>query len=322
MECIQKRNNYISVIVPMYNVEKYLEECVDSIEKQTYKNIEVILVDDGSEDSTFEVAKCLAKKYKNIVLLQQENGGQAKARNTGLIKASGQYISFVDADDFIDSRMFEIMIQACEKHNLDIMECCYQDVFMKKKVFGNKYFLRIDEQKIYDGKEFFEFKPSLSPCDKLYKHSYMKKINFKCTEGHYAEDAYDSSYAILSAKRIMHSNTIVYFYRRDNLGSTRNNQDIIRRVKLGEDKIYIANKLEELRKDMEIHGGYLSNIIVRNILGTILCPFCLKSKYYRGKIRKYFIQYKVNRLIRNNLSFSIIFDLTLVGIRKLITKGD
>lgn len=322
MENIQKGNKDISVIVPMYNVEKYLEECIESLEKQTYKNLEIILVDDGSKDSTFQVAQKLAHKYTNIVLIQQENGGQAKARNTGLMRASGKYISFIDSDDFISPTMYEIMIHACEKYDLDIMECCYQDVFMETHTFGKKYYLKVDEKRIYDGKEFFELKPSLSPCDKLYKHSYLKKIKFQCTEGHYAEDVYDSTYAILKASRIMHFNRIVYFYRRDNLSSTRNNKDIQRRIKLGEDKLCISTKLETLRNDMGMQGGYLSNIIVRNSAGTILCPMYLKSKTYRKKIKKYFVQYRGGQLICNNLSLLIILDLVLVGIRKLITKGD
>lgn len=247
-----KIDKLITVIVPMYNVEKYIKECIESIEKQTYKNIEVILVDDGSKDETYKIANELKKKYNNILLIRQENSGQASARNVGLKMAKGDYISFIDSDDFIHLDMYRTLIKIAITSDLDIVECCLQDIFVNTGKLGSRYYINVDENKIYDGVEFYNLKPSLSPCNKLYRKTFLNKIKFKCTEGHFAEDAYDTTYAILMAKRIVHINKVFYYYRRDNMESTRNNQSISRRIKLGQDKLFIANKLDTFRREKNL----------------------------------------------------------------------
>lgn len=321
MENTQTNYGKISVIIPMYNVEKYLTECVESIEKQTYQNFEIILVDDGSCDNTYEVAQVLATRFNNIILHRKDNGGQASARNVGLMLAKGDYISFIDSDDYIDENMFDTMIKIASDNSLDIIECCYQDVFCETRKKGNKYFLNYEIGQVYSGRDFYELKPSLSPCDKLYKRTYLESIDFKCTENHYAEDAYDTTYAILMAKRISHINEVFYFYRRDNLGSTRNNQSIERRIKLGEDKLFIANKLNNLRAQLNIKG-YLSTIIVRNTAGTILCPIFIKNRIYRKAMIECFKKNCGMLLIKENISLPMFIELFGVGVRKLLTKGD
>lgn len=311
----------ISVIIPMYNVEEYLTQCVDSILRQTYSNYEIILVDDGSTDNTYLIAKELSNKYPIITLLHKENGGQASARNVGLKYATGDYISFIDADDFIGSKMFESLIVEAQKNDLDIIECCYQDVFLNSNRTGNSYYLKIQEGQVYSGIEFYNLKPSLSPCDKLYKKAFLEDIGFCCTEGHYAEDAYDTTFAIINARRIAHKNTVYYYYRRDNLGSTRNNDSVERRIKLGKDKLFIANKLDQLKQQKQMNG-YINTVIVRNAVGSILNPVFFKSKQYRKALIKCFHDSNGFKLIKDNISVRIAIELFGVGIRKIVTKGD
>lgn len=116
-------NPLISVIVPVYNVEDYLDRCVESIVNQTYKNLEIILVDDGSTDCSGK--KCDEWKVKDsrIVVIHKENGGQAEARNKGLELATGDYIGFVDSDDLISNSMYEEMLKVAVKHNSDVVGC-------------------------------------------------------------------------------------------------------------------------------------------------------------------------------------------------------
>lgn len=320
---MNKKENKISVIIPMYNVENYIEQCITSIENQTYQNLEIIMVDDGSSDLTLMKAKQLKEKYNNIKLISQKNGGQAKARNIGLSVAKGEYISFIDADDFISKKMYEIMLSKMKKNNLDLIEANYQDVFMQKNKYGIKYTIKnIDENSIYNGKEYFELKPSLSPCNKLYSFNYLKKINFKCSEGHYAEDAYDTSNIILKSSRIMYIDEVVYYYRRDNENSTRNNSNIDRRIKLGKDKLYISNRLEELRKELKIKKGtYLSNIIVRNSLGSFVSPLFFKSNKYKKEIKREFKKIMAFNIIKNNLTLKIVIELFITGLKRLFKKG-
>ena len=114
----------VSIIVPIYNVENYLPICLDSLVNQDYDNIEIILVDDKSTDKSFSICKDYAKKYKKIILLQNEkNEGASSARNKGLRVASGEYIGFVDSDDYIQSNYYSELVKDLKKNSADIAVC-------------------------------------------------------------------------------------------------------------------------------------------------------------------------------------------------------
>ena len=115
----------ISVIVPVYNVEKYLEKCVDSIINQTYKNLEIILVDDGATDNSGKMCDEFAKKDSRIKVIHKENGGLSDARNFGLDVATGKYIQFIDSDDYIDEDMLELLYNNIKKYNAEISMCSH-----------------------------------------------------------------------------------------------------------------------------------------------------------------------------------------------------
>lgn len=110
----------ISIIVPVYNVEKYLKECIDSVISQTYKNLEIILVDDGSTDKSGEICDEYSKKDSRIKVIHKENGGLSDARNVALDIAKGEYIGFVDSDDYVEKDMFETLYKLAEEHNTEI----------------------------------------------------------------------------------------------------------------------------------------------------------------------------------------------------------
>lgn len=125
----------ISVIVPVYRVEKYLCKCVKSIQSQTYTDLEIILVDDGSPDNCGKICDELASEDKRIKVIHQKNGGQAKARNAGLDIAKGKYITFVDSDDTIEPQMIEILLVMLKKNvNADISICGYRSVYEGKSI--------------------------------------------------------------------------------------------------------------------------------------------------------------------------------------------
>ena len=112
-------NDKISVIIPIYNTEKYLPRCIESIIKQTYDNIEIILVNDGSTDQSSKICKKYSRIDNRVVLIEQDNKGAAAARNTGLRHATGNYIGWVDSDDYIEPDMFEKMLDCIHKENAD-----------------------------------------------------------------------------------------------------------------------------------------------------------------------------------------------------------
>ena len=119
----------ISIIIPAYNIENYIAKCLDSLLNQTYKNLEIIVVDDGSSDNTGKIIDDYISKYGNIKVIHKKNAGVSAARNSGIEVASGDYIGFVDGDDTVDKEMFEVLIDNATKYGADISHCGYKMVF-------------------------------------------------------------------------------------------------------------------------------------------------------------------------------------------------
>lgn len=125
-------DNLLSVIIPVYNVEHYLERCIDSITNQTYKRLEIILINDGSTDNSRAICLNYSKEDNRIILIDQENGGSSLARNKGLDVATGDVIAFIDSDDYIELEMFEKMLYLLDKHNLDVIEIAPNNLGMEQ----------------------------------------------------------------------------------------------------------------------------------------------------------------------------------------------
>ena len=145
-------NPLISVIVPIYNVEKYLARCVDSIVNQTYKNLEIILVDDGSPDRCPQMCDDYAEKDSRIKVVHKKNGGLSDARNAGMAVATGEYISFIDSDDWIETSMFELLINnifqydceiSCGGIILKIQRLKYKRIVFMWNIFDLRHKIRI-----------------------------------------------------------------------------------------------------------------------------------------------------------------------------------
>lgn len=146
----------LSIIVPIYNVEKYLERCIDSIINQTYKNLEIILVDDGSKDASGIIADTYASKDDRIKVIHKENGGLSDARNHGLDQARGNYIIFIDSDDFIDSSMCEILFTTAEKYSSDIVSCNYYIFHAENHISVHPMSIQEDE-KVFSGIDILKY---------------------------------------------------------------------------------------------------------------------------------------------------------------------
>ena len=141
-------NELISIIVPVYKVEPYLNKCVDSIINQTYKNIEIILVDDGSPDNCGKICDDYTKKDSRIKVIHKKNGGLSDARNYGIEASIGDYIMFVDSDDYISANMCEILLKTAKKYNADIINCNFEEVFSNAES-------RINRQAVNKNEEVF-----------------------------------------------------------------------------------------------------------------------------------------------------------------------
>ena len=178
----------ISVIVPIYKVEKYLDKCIECIVNQTYKNLEIILVDDGSPDKCPEMCEQWAQKDKRIKVIHKQNGGRSSARNAGLDIAKGKYIGFIDSDDTIKPDMYSKLYEIMIKNNTDISICGILAVNEKGEVLREVRLpdIVLDKQKLFDHLFFGESYPYSVNWNKLYKAEIWQKLRF--AEGYIHED--------------------------------------------------------------------------------------------------------------------------------------
>lgn len=202
----------ISVIVPVYNVERYLPQCLESILSQSYKQLEVILVDDGSRDSSGAICDDYAKRDDRIVVIHQKNGGAAAAKNTGLRAATGEYLSFVDSDDFLDPDVYAYMVDLLKTAEADVVQCSIRDVYQDM----TQDQIVKPGRKIWDTQDYIEQYLYDWTCglmtDKLYKRSLFEGIFFE--EGNRIDDEYFTYQGMMNAVRIVSDDKVIYNYRR------------------------------------------------------------------------------------------------------------
>ncbi len=206
----------ISVIIPVYNVEKYLSDCLDSVLKQSYRNLEILLVDDGSTDRSGSICEEYTGKDKRIRVIHQENAGVSMARNTGITACRGDYVGFVDSDDLIHERMFERLLDELEKNQADLSVCD----LLRFKDESELLQKREDENAIIYSKEqylkkFFKIGSQTIeyyPWNKLYKRSLLRDDQYPkgVRDG---EDIFATLKAILRAEKIAAFDEKLYFYR-------------------------------------------------------------------------------------------------------------
>lgn len=210
----------ISVIIPVYKVEAYLPRCLDSVINQTYKNLEIILVDDGSPDNSGKICDEYAEKDSRIVVIHKENEGVAKARNTALDMASGNYIGFVDSDDWIEPDMYEFLIKNAEKYDTDISMCgevIYEDGRAISEELSGKTEVMSREEAVkftvVGGRMGFIW-------NKIYKKTILESLRFSSEYG-CSEDLMFVYRAVKNANKTVLENRAKYNYFRREGGITR-----------------------------------------------------------------------------------------------------
>lgn len=208
----------VSIIVPVYNSEKYLDDCINSIIKQTYQNIEIILVNDGSKDSS--LAKCLkhASYDSRIEVIDKGNGGASSARNKGLEIARGEYIVFIDSDDIISPIMVQTLYSLALVNNAEIAICEIERFNRSIKKQGEEN-INISRKTLrYTGKEYLKElilgKTDCSPCNKIYLKDIIRKTRF--IEGRINEDKLFLFELYQKCNIIVKTNKVLYYYRFNN----------------------------------------------------------------------------------------------------------
>lgn len=262
-------NELISVIVPIYNMEKYLNKCVDSILNQTYSNIEILLIDDGSTDLSANICDEYMKIDSRIKVFHKKNGGLSDAKNFGIKKATGKYVAFVDSDDWIENNMYENMYYKLKDTKSNIVICGRYIEYEngKKKEWYNKNEIIMNkEQSLIYLNSFYNF--DMASWDKLYEKSLFDNIVFP--HGKKCEDAYTTYLLFNKSEKVTYIPKCFYHYFQRN-GSISRNKTI------NMDYIYAAEEQLEFFKKEYPHLIYIAETNL---------AFCIKSIFQVSIERK------------------------------------
>lgn len=236
----------ISVIIPVYNIEKYLPHCLESVLIQAYRDLEIILVDDGSTDFTGAICDEYAQKDSRIVVIHKENGGVSSARNMGLDRAKGEYIAFVDGDDILHRDYFSVLLKNAVNYNSDISVCRLEMINTdgERRVNCSLETGKLDKSKIVKGFFFDENIKEImyGPYNKLFKSEIINNIKFK--QYKYGEDLLFVFMVLEQASSIYYDQYVGYSYVRREGSATKTEFSQSRL-----DYVYAAREIEMICKD-------------------------------------------------------------------------
>ena len=306
----------ISVIVPVYNVERYINRCIESIVNQTYQNLEIIIIDDGSHDNCPKICDEWEQQDNRIKVVHKLNGGVSSARNAGLNICSGAFITFVDSDDWIDLDTIEDAVYTAKKNEADVI--CYDFYFeyldsetlkLKTKpvvLLGNE----ILEKYIFD-----EIRPEVS--NKLYASSVIDDLRFNIEEG-YGEDVAFNYNVLKNAKALINMGVCKYHYLQ-NSGSS-STTPFITESRAKSYKVF-ENILIDCEKDDNLHNAAVWRFTVATfaILSRVLFDISITDKYYND-IADAFRRYKSEIIKCKLVSKRHKMMVIMISINKLAFK--
>ncbi|MFS4481928.1 glycosyltransferase family 2 protein [Hyunsoonleella sp. 2307UL5-6] len=276
-------NNKVSIIIPVYNVEHLLDKCVNSIIEQTHKNTEIILVNDGSTDNSKQVCNILADKYNFIKVIHQENAGQSAARNTGLKFITGNYLMFIDSDDWIELNMIETLLNYLKKYDAQVVECdlAYSNLNETLVPFDEeKHKVKIETR--IDALKRIIKNQRFSVCVRMYTRSVSDGIKF--VVGKNAPDVYFTSEVFNRAKKNVYLQYPFYNYYYNPASVTK--------------KPYTLKKLDSLDAALYIEKNIKDdNIELKKTVASNL----LYASTYHYKYINYYAHLDPDWKIRNRL---------------------
>ncbi len=292
----------VSIIIPVYNTEKYLEKCLNSVTNQTYQDLEIIIINDGSTDSSETIIKKYADKSQQIKYLKQKNAGQSRARNNGLKAATGDLIVFLDSDDFLDTNMISKLIKPFEEDkNIELTFCNYYMYYSEDKIIKNQYF----QNSISDLKKAYLIEPP-GPAFKMYKKSLLK--NFTFPEGIIYEDLACVPYLIAKAKKIAYIDEYLYYYRQHTTSTINNHQYSNKKLDILKASALLCQKFNT--KDLEEYQEEIEFLLIKHLFYYAGLRF---YRYHKPKSKlklitdfkdKYLPNYQDNYYYQNLLSNS------------------
>ena len=281
---MKSAEDLISVVVPIYNVAEYLNECIDSILAQDYKTIEVILVDDGSTDDSKKICKEYAKKYSFVHVIHQKNAGLSAARNRGLSVAKGEYICFVDSDDYLLPGYLSELLKAAKKNNASISVCGYGDIVpAEKTISGEEATIQfLTKQENID----------ILAWNKLYRLSIFKNYDITYPEGKKNEDN------LTTYKLYTHANSVTYiakslYYYRERENSITKTINEVERLKMRE--------LAAKEAQQYLRGNYILKKAAAVALLT--AKFAFIDKAIAGKIDRNYLSLARNWILEHKSEY-------------------
>ena len=297
----------LSIVVPVYNVEKYLDRCVESIVNQTYTNLEIILVDDGSPDRCPWMCDEWVQKDSRIRVIHKQNGGAADSRNVGIEVAKGTYIAFVDSDDYIALNMYEIMIEAMQR-NASQIACCARNVIKKNEII---------EVHCINGESVFNSAEAIrnmllgeiideSPCDKVYEKRLFQSIRFPNAEIN--EDIVVMPLLIDACQRIVHVGVPLYNYWQNSESVTRSSYSPKKRIML-KHLDDLEKHLKEKHRELLPYFDSLQCRYCQSVLYLLLDNAMIYREYradYEEFYQRFKKSFKKNNKLRNNKMTEII----------------
>lgn len=318
----------ISIVVPIYNVELYLKRCIESIQRQTYSNIEIILVNDGSTDESGNICEEYAKADKRIKVLHKKNSGLSGARNVGIANAHGKYIAFIDSDDFVKENFIQTLYELIESNKADIAICNY--IRGKESTFQNsncKTKIKIEtycaEEMLKNWHGKYKHQETVA-WNKLYLKEIFDKYNICYPEGwRCGEDVYATHQIVAKANKIVITNEVLYYYFDNTSGIMRT---------ISEEKVNVNIMAQEKRIEFFEENGYVEAcermlIKLQKYYMLMYCKLCDDITFKKALKQKFKEQYKkVNRLKRTAFTERLLFwsfrycSILYEGMFRLIRK--
>lgn len=300
------------MIVPVYQVEKYIAQCIESVLNQTFQDFELILIDDGSKDQSGRICDLYAAKDDRILVIHTENRGAAAARNVGLDHASGRYITFLDGDDYLDEHMIARLYEEIVDSEYDMVVCDFLNLLPDEE---DNFIVHLQEKTV-NGREVLEHLKNernyglwTIVWNKIYKREVLENLRFP--DGKYFEDEFFSNQLYLNSNQI-HVIPDVLCYHRVLASSTMNTQKI-------ENYLDLLDALQE-RLDIYFKYDYSEDEIYK-VLIFLLDPFtkCVRAKFSgtnkkRVEQTRRFIKIVSRRLMGKNLSFVKKSSLVIIGL--------
>lgn len=297
------KNVLVSVIVPVYKVELYLERCLKSIINQTYNNLEIILVDDGSPDKCPEICDQYAKYDRRVKVIHKPNGGLSSARNAGIDVMSGEYVTFIDSDDFIPENAIEKWVHYIKEYHANIVVGKYQ-IYNKGDILERNNTEKVEKWSVCDALRYMFIIDGkvCSAWGKLYDARLFERLKYP-EEIQYAEDMYVIHLLFHEAENIVFTNDIQYYYSQEGESLVRSafSEKKLQRVEAVEKWIeFIEEFYPELKEEiLSFYGGVLIDLCME-IEGNSADYAQAAYKKYRNILVREYMSFSNNQYMRRN----------------------